>query len=289
MKLALGTAQLGLNYGATNPSGQISGETFRKILLDGCSFGLDTIDTASLYGNAEFQLGELGISEIPVKVVTKTPKNLTRSSVHLAFQESLRLMKINSVYGLMVHDVQDLLGPQGAEVWTTLSEMQANHRVSRVGVSLYEPFELEEVLRRFPVQLVQIPINVLDQKWLKGDLLKRAKSMGVEIHVRSIFLQGLLALPIGSEIPHIAKGFSESLNRFWDLCHSHGISRLDGALEIVAKNPWVDRIVVGVTSVAEWVDIRESFERVLTRSGQLNWDSVECDNSKLVDPRYWNK
>ena len=72
-KLALGTVQFGLDYGISNIGGQVSLEEARKVLKLAKEYDIDTLDTASGYGNSEKVLGKIGVNDF--QIVTKTTRN----------------------------------------------------------------------------------------------------------------------------------------------------------------------------------------------------------------------
>ena len=61
-KISLGTVQFGLDYGITNHSGQVTIDEVKNILNYAKGKSIDTLDTASGYGNSEQVLGEAGVN-----------------------------------------------------------------------------------------------------------------------------------------------------------------------------------------------------------------------------------
>ena len=63
-------------------------------------------------------------------------------------------------------------------------------KLLKVGFSIYTIKDLTLVLSNFKVDIIQCPINIFDKRFEKSGLLKKKKN--IELHARSIFLQGLL-------------------------------------------------------------------------------------------------
>ena len=71
MRIALGTAQFGMDYGIANTKGQVTRSEVKEIIQLAESRGIDTIDTAIVYGESEACLGDAGVQGF--KVITKLP------------------------------------------------------------------------------------------------------------------------------------------------------------------------------------------------------------------------
>ncbi len=146
MKLALGTAQLGLDYGVANKIGRVSFEEAQSLLMLASQSGLDLLDTAISYGDSENILGLLGLKGW--KVVTKLPSfpdncvDLTEW-VTTQIECSIQRLGISKLYGLLLHQPRDLFGNKGTELYSALQLVKSAGLVSKIGVSIYEPQELD--------------------------------------------------------------------------------------------------------------------------------------------------
>jgi aryl-alcohol dehydrogenase-like predicted oxidoreductase len=149
-----------------------------------------------------------------------------------------------------VHDPKDLLGPLGQAVWSGVDELKRSGRVAKIGVSVYEPDEVDRILDLYPVDIIQLPLNALDRRLVEGGQLERLATAGVEVHARSIFLQGLLLAPI-HEIPAKFEPIRSALQELDRQLAQYRLSRLEGLLAAAFAHPEISRFVVGVTSCAE--------------------------------------
>ena len=175
---------------------------------------------------------------------------------------SLAALRADRVYGLLVHDVDLRLANFGPAVWDSLEKLKRSGRVSKIGASIYTGDQLAQLLDRFPIDLVQLPFNAIDGRLQRGSLLPKLKSCGVEVHARSVFLQGLL-LATPQAIPSSLGPVRTAILTFQHACRRAGLSPLEGALGAASRHTEIDRIIVGVTSVKELSDILTAFDRAL--------------------------
>lgn len=290
-RLALGGAQFGLDYGITNRAGQVDQQEVAAILALAAESGVDTIDTARLYGDSEQILG----CQLPAgscfRIVSKTVKFSGLSAdqavqqLHAAFAASLQALRRPSVYALLIHDPRDLAGPTGPKLWSALEQLKAADRVEKIGVSVYEPEEADRLLERFPLDLIQVPFNALDQRLVEGGQLQRLASAGVEVHARSLFLQGLLLSPLDQIPPNFAPVRSALAVLDAEFAR-HGLTRLEGLLAIGLSRNEIARFVVGVTTAIELRAIILAAARVGTMK-DLQIASCARIDTLFLNPARW--
>jgi aryl-alcohol dehydrogenase-like predicted oxidoreductase len=290
-RLALGTVQFGLDYGVTHDGGRVAESEIRKILADAQAAGIDTLDTAAGYGDSEDVLGRIDAGR-SFRIITKTiasgaatisdPGN---DRIEARFFQSLEKLAIPSVDGVLVHAVGDLLAPSGDKLWKRMESWRAQGLVQRIGISVYDRAETDAVLARFSPDLVQLPLNALDQRLLRDGTMKRLTNRGIAIHVRSLFLQGLLL----QDPAHCPARLSQTLpllKNWWFTCHDRDVSPLAAALGFGLDIPGIERIVVGVHSAAH---LREIIAATQTSVTGLDWAALATHDTAAVDPRRWPK
>ena len=189
MKLCLGTAQFGMNYGINNTHGKIAEEKICEILNCAHDNNIFLLDTASAYGNSEVVLGET-ISQIGknFQVITKYPANNENPPPIQLIEKSLNLLKIDKLYGYLFHNYS--IFQKHPEYIDDFVKIKQLGKCEKIGFSLYYPYEAEYILKNnIPCDIVQIPFNIFDQRFLY--LFQDIKNKGIDIFVRSVFLQGL--------------------------------------------------------------------------------------------------
>ncbi len=275
---------MGMPYGATNRRGLVSPVEVQAILRQARRDGVDLLDTAAAYGESETVLGAQGAVSLGFHIVSKLPPALAPQDVPKAVERSLARLGAPSLYALLAHHAHDVLGIEGKERWQGMRAVQSKGSAQRLGVSVYHPEELDAVLAQHAVDVVQIPFNVLDQRWLNDGRLERLSNRGIEIHVRSVFLQGtLLVKPEAlTGTPGLYKAVYE---RFHQACREAGASPLSACLSYALSYSSIARVVVGVTALSEWNDIAQAALRPV----RLDWSSLACHDEKLLIPSAWEK
>jgi aryl-alcohol dehydrogenase-like predicted oxidoreductase len=286
-RLALGTVQIGLAYGVSH-GGQVAADEAGRILALARSHGIDLIDTAAAYGDSEAVLGTLPDSQdfgvvtktIPLRKPVLDAGDVARVADGLA--RSLARLRRDRVDVVLVHDAGDLLAQGGDRLWAALEAARDRGQVGRIGVSVYDGTEADAVRARFPVTVVQLPLSALDQRPATDGTLDRLAAAGIEVHVRSVFLQGLLLIS-ETEVPDRLAAARPMLARWRAACEAAGASPVAAALAYPASLASVARIVVGVHSTAPLAEIVAGLEAAPT----LDWGRLACHDPAVVDPRCW--
>jgi aryl-alcohol dehydrogenase-like predicted oxidoreductase len=291
VRLGLGTVQFGLNYGVSNTIGKTETSEVARVLEYAGSVGFDVLDTAALYGESEKVLGLCITAGKKFSVITKTPKfsngNIIRDDVMLlenTFIQSLDKLQVKSVYGLLLHNTDDLLKPNGALLWGKMTELKNRGLTAKVGISVYNGEQIEQALGRFPVEIVQVPFNILDQRLLKDNLLQRVASAGIEVHSRSTFLQGLLMMPV-DKIPPYFEPIHPLLKRYHEYIDKLGLSCLEAALAFVLAHREIDKIIVGVTNLQELRQIVQATKK--SGIDIENFRQFSCSDERFINPSLW--
>jgi aryl-alcohol dehydrogenase-like predicted oxidoreductase len=288
-RIGLGTAQFGLDYGITNSGGRVAEEEVRSILAAAAASGMDTLDTAYLYGESEAVLGRCLDARSPLRIVTKTAKFRNQPGAPgliEAFTESLRRLGRERVHALLFHDAGDLLGPSGDALWQLAERLQAEGGVEKIGLSVYEPAEIDEALRRYPIGIVQLPWNPLDPRLADGGQLQRLASAGVEVHARSLFLQGLLLAPVDG-FPDGFGPLRAAVGELAEAARSSGLTRLEALLALAFSRPEIDRFVCGVTSCAELQAIVLAAEKAEALRGRFSFAPSRALDPLFLNPARW--
>jgi aryl-alcohol dehydrogenase-like predicted oxidoreductase len=290
LKIALGTVQFGMSYGISNNAGKTSQEEVGSILADAASYGVRVIDTASLYGNSETVLGRSLPSNSEFHIVTKTPQFAGQvlgesDAQHLedSLRSSLSKLGRSSVYGLLIHRSSDILLPGGNLLVDRLLKLKQYGLVSKVGVSVYSGLQIDQVLERFPIDLIQLPINVLDQRLLQSGHLQKLKRAGVEIHARSAFLQGLLLME-QQEVPEYFDGVREHLESLRLFMRERGLSPLQAALGFVSGIPEIDQVICGVNNARQ---LGEIIEAARVKVDFRKFAEYAIADEGIVNPALW--
>jgi hypothetical protein len=287
-RLAIGTAQFGTSYGIANDNGQVPRAEVASILSYALAQGVDSLDTAIGYGDSEAILGEIGVGQF--NVVTKLPPMPAdvvdiKRWVGDQVSDCLARLKQESLYGLLLHRSHDLQDAAGSVLADELSALKKQGRVEKIGVSIYNPSELESVVKVLDLDLIQAPLNLVDRRLVTSGWLDRLKQLNVEVHTRSAFLQGLLLMS-REHIPEKFERWAGLWDSWADALQETGVSPLSGCLAYPLSLPQVDRVVVGVDSLAQLEELVRAAKQPLIES---HFDFMTVDDEKLINPSRWSE
>jgi aryl-alcohol dehydrogenase-like predicted oxidoreductase len=288
MRLGLGTVQFGLPYGIKNTAGRVPPDEVRRILRLASLSGVEVIDTAIAYGESETCLGSIGVESF--KVVTKIPPLPDKvdnidSWVRNQLSASLARLGLERAYGLLLHRAEDLNGPFGEALGNVLHALRTEGLVEKVGVSVYETEQLDIHKHSCKVDLVQAPLNLLDQRLVTSGWLNRLHDEGVEVHTRSTFLQGLLLMSRG-EIPEWFDRWPTVWDAWHDWLADSNIPAAQACMQYPLSFPQISAVLVGVTSIQEFSALihMATYETTTVTLPELG--SIDSD---LINPSNWNK
>lgn len=284
MKLAIGTVQFGLDYGVTNTSGKVSLIDCEKILKVAKDAGITTLDTAAAYGTSEETLGKITQSN-KFSIVTKVPslKTHTSSKIIDSMEESSKNLNLSTVHGLLLHDENDLLGELAKENYNQLLLLKKQGKVNKIGISFYSVEAAIQILNSYDIDLIQIPASHLDRRFEHAGIFELAKNKGVEVHVRSLFLQGLLVLGEG-ERPSAFRQVPELLAYDVEVKKSE-LTPLQFALLYLIHTPNIDLAVIGCQSSEQLEEIIDAY--LSCKELDILLPDVSTENNSLINPVNW--
>jgi aryl-alcohol dehydrogenase-like predicted oxidoreductase len=289
-KLGLGTVQFGLDYGVTNLRGRVSPDEASRIVGDAIAAGIRVFDTAAAYGDSETILGQV-LRHPAARIVTKLPA-LDGESIDAAaidglrriFEQSLKRLQRQSVDGLLLHRPDDLSKPGGDRLARLLADLKNSGLCRKIGVSVYDGAQIKAAQNSMPVELVQAPANLLDQRLLRDGSLRTLKDAGCEVHVRSAFLQGLL-IGLDGPLPAHFRSYAPMLDRVRAAATEASLNTLELALGFLLGQPDIDHVIFGVTRAEELAAILGAAGRPKAMPGGL--EKLACDDPGLINPSLW--
>jgi len=284
-KLAIGTAQFGMPYGIANKKGQVSVDEGRKILAFAKENGIHALDTAIGYGDSEKQLGEIGIAGW--HVVTKllsVPEDCIDIDdwVEKNIYASLERLKISTLYGVLLHKPGQLREGKGPSIYYALQKAKKQGLINKIGISVYSPDELSELIPEFDFDIVQAPFNVFDRRFVESGWLSKLAKANIEVHARSVFLQGLLLMPIADR-PAAFNPWNILWEKYDNWLSENKLSPLEACLNHVLNYPMIDKVIVGVDSLQ---NIKEITGAISTKIPAVP-EYLSCNELALINPYLW--
>ena len=221
-KLIIGTANFGLNYGIKNNYNKLSFEKIKKILNYAKKNKIQVIDTASSYGDAELKIGKVKLKNFKyiskVKITKKKNEDI-KKEIYRQFNKTLNNLNQKKIYGILIHNLLKLNNNQIATAYESLNILKKNKKISKLGFSTYGDYKIKYILSKFNVDIIQTSANVIDNRAFTKELLDLYKRKKVKIHVRSIFLQGLLISQLLNFPKKIKNDWKKNQKLWFDFCN----------------------------------------------------------------------
>lgn len=288
-KLCIGCVKFGKNYGILNfRKKKVQKKEIFKILNTAKKFKINSLDTASDYGVSEKLLGEITKKEkLKFNIITKLP-NKKVSDISLqdwyekSINSSLKKLKLRKMYGILIHDVKQLSNKSGERLYESLTRSKKNGEIKKIGLSIYDFKNLDDILKKYPVDIIQVPINVIDRRLIKSGWLKKLKRRGIEIHARSIFLKGLLLLNENSR-PKYFNLWKKNFNFLDNWIKDNKISRLEMCINFIKSIKEIDKIVVGISNRNQLYEIVKIFKK----NRNCLFPKLSVNDRKLTNPALW--
>lgn len=288
-KLILGTVQLGLNYGINNKSGKPSLQNAFEILHLAYDEGIRILDTAEAYGDSQEVIGKFQ-KENPnkiFKIITKLAANNTLKKGDLSKQIEIdcQILGVNQLYGYMFHNYESF--KNNAYFYNELLLAREKGAIMKAGISLYSNEEIKDILENYPgFDFIQIPFNALDNASKRKNLLIRARNMNVEVHTRSVFLQGLF-FKNSNNLPEGLNPLKVYIEKFESIKLKCGINTETLALQYVLEKEYIDFVLVGVENTEQLMN------NIIICDHKVNIphdgiDAIDVLEINLLNPSNWN-
>lgn len=282
-KIVLGTVQFGVNYGINNAAGQVPLEEVCNILKIAEAGGVKTLDTSAGYGQSELVLGKaMKESQTHFNIVSKYPK--TDRGVKETFMESLRQLGVESVYGYLVHLFKCY--EDNPSIFDEMTALKREGKIERIGFSLYSVDQLQLLLdKKVGFDILQFPYNIFDRQF--EQYMPQLVDMGVEIHTRSAFLQGLFFKDVNTLPDKLIplKPYLEKLHQYSD---KEGVSIEQIAFGYVLANDYVKGALIGVDNHAQLEANLNVASQQLKQKDIDFIKSLVIKEKELLNPVNWN-
>ena len=287
-KLAIGSANFNQRYGVDNISLKNT-KNIKNIFKEIGKNKIKFFDTAIDYKLEKNLIDSINLKNLKVTTKIRLPninKKKFTLNIKKKIQYELKKFQIKKFDTILLHNINDLKSSKyRSKLINELSELKKKKLTSKIGVSIYEPNDLKIVFKIFNPDVIQIPLNIFDQRFLKNNLLKKIKKKKILIQVRSIFLQGLL-LKNQKEINKIKykKKLKQKLINFSDWCFSSKLTQLNACIQFIKNIKHIDFIILGINNSTQLKEIIKTFKK---KNKIKNFKELLIDDKSLIDPRKW--
>ena len=284
-KIILGSANFDQIYGIKKNF--IKKSEIKKLFDLALKNKIKTIDTSPLYNKSEKIIGLLNNNRFKIiSKIPKPPKNIKRENIKKWLKQnvmiSLKNLKIKKFECLLLHNANSLLCKNGDEIYKGIRNMKINGFTSKIGVSIYDFNVLDKILKKFKFNLIQAPFNILDRRLVEKGWLKKLKKRKIEVHARSIFLQGILLLK-HNQLPKKLIKLSKKLVMWENWLKKNKFSSLQVCLSFVLNQRQLDGVVVGYNNTNQLNQIL----KLKQIKNDFSLPNLNIKDKKLIDPREW--
>lgn len=286
-KICIGSANFGMEYGLDKKSPLLKKdikEIFEFLKKENTIY----IDTAANYKNSEIIIGKYSTKKF--KIITKIKKipkgvNDLEKWLKNEIYTSCKKLRVNKIYGLLVHDTQDLKNKKKAKkIYKTFDILKKSKIIEKIGLSIYNPNELDLYLKNYNFEIVQAPLNIFDRRIINSGWLKKINEKGIEFFARSIFLQGLLIKDI-NKIDKFFSPYKKKFEKFENWTQKLNISKVEACIRFVNSYREVDKVIVGINNRMHFF---ENY-KFLKKDKLIVPNSLEIKSGKILNPKLWKK
>lgn len=283
-KLCIGTAQFGTKYGISNKSGKIKKKELDKLFLILKKEKIKFLDTSIDYKNCEKILNKLNLEKIKViSKIPKIPKKCLNINKWIENKVILSLKKINkkSFYAILLHNSDDMLTNKANAIYKSLLNLKKLKKIEKIGISIYDFEKSISILKKFNFDIIQCPYNVIDRRLDNSRYINFFKRKKIEIHVRSVFLQGLLLM---KKRPSKFDKWSK-LFKIWDKMNKNNIPQSAlNAVNFVLKNKNINKVILGFENSNQLQSILKNYQNKKTDYPT----NIISKDLNLINPNNWN-
>ncbi len=282
-KLIIGTVQFGLDYGITNKSGKVNNDELDKIFAFCFNNKINTFDTAQDYGTSENILSNYKIKYQQFNIITKA--KFINKDINETIKKSVE--KFNKINYFLLHSYNDY----NNNIINNLIDFQNKELIDKIGVSVYNVDEAILLLDDSRINVIQIPFNYIDSQWDNELFITKLQSRpDIEIHVRSIFLQGVLLNPIINKPTNIDQKDLDKLNNIInELTNEFNLNKLELCFAYINSFNWINKFLIGIDNYEHLIsnyniinkNLKLTNEQIQTiKQKTTNINKILCDPSK---------
>ncbi len=283
-KIALGAAQLGGTYGITNTGPKLDLKKIDEIIVFAKNKGIKTIDTAIDY-DSESYFSDIDLSGLKINSkLPKVPGDIKKIDkwIKEKIETSLKRLDISKINCLLLHNPNQLFEKKGREIWKSLDSLKREKIVKKIGVSIYDPHQIDEINSLFNFDVIQSPFNLFDRRLYDSGWLENKHKKETEIQVRSVFLQGLLLLK-KDNLPEEFSKWSKLWERLDLFLNKYNFSNLDLLLSFIKSFEEIDTIILGIDNIRQLKEIIRSLNKDIK-----NLPDIYSQDEDLINPLNWS-
>lgn len=278
-RLIIGSANFDYNYGVI-PS-KINPKEINKILNLAKKNSIFKIDTADSYFRKKNIFKNINKK---FKIITKIKPDHKWQSIDFCYKkmnDHLNKFNSSSVQTVLFHDTDILFSAVGKKIFKNIEILKKKKLFKKIGISIYDVKCLKYLISNFDIDVVQCPYNILDKRIIISGWLNKLKLKRIEIHVRSVFLQGILLNNAVFEKKYFMK-WKKEFYKWFNSLEKNNISPLDYCLNDLLDHDF-DQVIIGINNYNNLKEIINF--KVIKNKNKIS--NFRVNDLKLIDPRNW--
>jgi aryl-alcohol dehydrogenase-like predicted oxidoreductase len=283
--VCLGSANFGTGYGI-NKKRAIKKKEIEIILNYAKRNNINFLDTAINYKNSEKTIGL--INKYNFKIITKLPKipkkiiNVEKWIINKVIK-SCKKLKVKNLYGILVHYTSELEDKKKSKkIYRAFDYLLKKKIVKKIGLSIYDPRELDLFFKEYDYQIVQAPVNIFDRRLISSGWGKKLSKKKIEIFARSIFLKGLLLRDL-KKIPEHFSEWNKNFIEFEKWTVKEKISKVEACIRFTNSFKEIKKIILGVNNLGQ---LKENLN-FLKKKKLIVPKSLNINSGLILNPRKW--
>ena len=288
MRLCIGGAQISDNYGVSNKKGRINTNELYRIFDLSKQYKIKNIDTAYSYKDSFNRISILN-KKFKFKINMKIEvgdKISHQKKIFNRIEKIFNTLKAKNIYSIMIHDTKNFLNlrkNQKKKIIDKFNQLKKMNQIKKFGFSIYDENEIIKINKFTNFDILQMPINIFDQRSVNWKILNSLKKKKVEIHARSVFLQGIIFLKEYNidklfkkiEKKKIITFFREFPNKNERILHS---------FNFVKNQKFIDKIIIGITSYDE---LKNNICLFKKKNFYTDYKKFRISDEKIIKPYLW--
>ena len=283
-KIILGTAQFDKTYGSffTKEKNFLDHSiAIKKLLRYVKKEKINSFETAILYKNKNNFFKKIQGKKFIITKLPKIPisnKNIEKWIISKVTNE-LKYLNKKSFWAILLHNSEFLKSCSRSKIFSAMKYLKKRNFCKKLGVSIYEKKEIQNHLRYWKPDIIELPYNVFDQR-ISERFLKNLKKNKISLFARSIFLQGLL---ISDKTPKYFKPWKTEIKKWGQWCKDNDISKINASLNFILNKPYIDRVIIGIENKEQLKEILDEYEK----KNKLKFPNFRTKSKNLLNPYLW--
>ena len=278
-KIIIGVTQFGMPYGIMNKSNENRKKKLKEILKYARKKKIKFLYTSKYYGDSNKILNSENLNYFNIFTKFKSEDLLDEKFV-LEFNKIKKNFKKKNLI-LILDGFEKLNFKKASKVYEILLNLKSKNSINKLGYSIYFFKNLKKICKNFKPNILQCPYSIIDRRIEHKKLPQYLKFNNIELHVRSIFLQGLLTND-PSRLPKKFLKWKKNFLIFKTSMSQQKITNLNGCLNFVQNNKYIKKILIGIDNLDQLKEIIN-----IKSNKKIKFPNIFVRNKKLIDPSEW--